>query len=455
MKERRNSKLITQNSKLTKMGAEVELTLEAMAYGGAALGRYEGRVVFVPYALPGERVRVRLTRERKRWAEAELVEVVAPSRGRVIPRCPHFGPHKCGGCQWQHIDYEAQLRLKSEIVREQLRRIGRFEAPPVRDCLGNLADPWMYRNNVQLHVSAEGNVGFVNADRSAVHPIDVCYIMNPAVYALFQQIEREGPGEAIGITEPDPTPDVSPTVRRIGLRGSVRTGDQMIVLETEGDAVPAIELDRPVAVTLRVGGEEEAPVTVPLRGEPWNEEELGGRRWHISGGSFFQVNTEMAEQLLAVVRDFAGPLSGRERILDAYAGVGTFGLSLAPTAGLVWLVEAHPQAVADAHINAAWLQNVEILEGTAETILPAWPVDRPRPDLAILDPPRAGCEVPALDSLIGLQVPRIVYVSCDPATLARDLRRLADAGYELDAVQPVDLFPQTFHIESVARLQRR
>ncbi|HBY99186.1 MAG: 23S rRNA (uracil(1939)-C(5))-methyltransferase RlmD [Ardenticatenaceae bacterium] len=436
------------------MNHELELTVEAMAYGGAALGRHEGRVIFVPYALPGERVRVRLTRQHKRWAEAELVAVVVPSPERVRARCPHFGSHKCGGCQWQHIDYRAQLRFKREIVADQLHRIGKFEAPSVRDCLGNLADPWMYRNNVQLHADDEGNLGFINADRNGVYPIDVCYIMNPAVYELFQQIEMERPDEQTGVADPDRTPDVSPQTGRIGLRGSVHTGDQMIIVEAEGDEVFTLQSDRLIGVALRVGGGDEMAATIAISGESWIEEELGGRRWHISAGSFFQVNSEMAEQLLAVVRDFASPPTGSERILDVYAGVGTFGLSLAPSAGLVWLVEAHPEAVADARINASGLQNVEILEGPGERILPAWPSDRARPDLAILDPPRAGCDPPVLQALIELQVPRIVYVSCDPATLARDLRRLADGGYHFDAVQPIDLFPQTFHIETVVRLQR-
>lgn len=447
-----------------KSEVEIELTLDRMAYGGAALGRHEGRVVFVPYALPGERVRARLTRQHKRWAEAELVKVLEASPDRVTPRCPHFGPHKCGGCHWQMAGYAGQLRYKTDIVRDQLRRIGGFSDPPVRDCLGPVDDSWMYRNNVQLHANEEGNLGFVNADSSAVHPIDVCYIMNPAIYELFKQLEAEGPAERAGIADPDPTPDVPASIRRIALRGSTRTGDRMVIFETEGNQPPRMELGALVpdgadaarlSIALRAGGEEETPATVALSGRPWMEEELGGRRWHVSAGSFFQVNTSMAEQLVALVREFAAPLSGNERVVDAYAGVGTFGLSLAADARLVWLVESHPRSVADARVNASELRNVEILEGAAEAVLPAWPAGRPRPDVAVLDPPRAGCQPALLDALVSLGVPRIVYVSCDPATLARDLRHLARAGYRVEAVQPVDMFPQTYHIETVVRLSHQ
>lgn len=436
------------------MNREVVLTLDTMAHGGAALGRHEGRVVFVPYGLPGETVRVRLTRERKRWAEAELIEVIEPSPERVPPRCEHFGPHKCGGCQWQHIAYESQLRFKTAIVRDLLQRIGRFKTPPVRDCLGDPSNAWMYRNNVQLHVTEHGQIGFVNADSTAVYPIDVCYIQNPVVYDLFQQIKEEQPGEDVRISVPDRPPDVPSSLRRIGLRGSTRTGDRLVLLEVDDpDRAPALIASPTVPVALRRARRDRLSATVALRGSPWIEEELGGRRWRVSADSFFQVNTTMAERLLALVRDFSAPLDENTRILDAYAGVGTFGLSLAVRGGLTWLVEAHPEAIADAHINARGLENVRIVEGRAETVLPNWPPDWPRPDLAILDPPRAGCERAVLDALVAFEVPRIVYVSCDPATLARDLRRLADAGYQLDTVQPIDLFPQTYHVETVVRLR--
>jgi 23S rRNA (uracil1939-C5)-methyltransferase len=408
----------------------LELTTEQMTYGGAALARHEGRVIFVPYALPGERVQVRLKPTAKRWAEAELLAVLEPGPDRIEPRCPHFGPGKCGGCHWQHASYEAQLRYKTDIVREQYERIGKIENPPVQPCLG-MAEPWYYRNHVQLRNTPEG-LGFVREDNRGIYPIEVCFIMNRAIYPLFQAAN----GAA------------SATLERLVLRGSERTGGRLAILEGKAPQPRDLPLPGDAAVALRARKGQVQPV----RGEPAHAEQVEDRRWRVSANSFFQVNTVQAEALLATVRRFLGALRGDETLLDAYAGSGLFGLSLAREVGQLYLVESHPAAVADARRHAAGQENVTIIEGTTERVLPQWARYGPPPDIVLLDPPRAGCKDAVLQFLGEMAVPTIIYVSCDPATQARDLRTLLDAGYRLDIAQPVDLFPQTFHIETVARL---
>jgi 23S rRNA (uracil1939-C5)-methyltransferase len=410
----------------------VELQTERMAAGGAALARHEGRVIFIPYALPGERVRVRLRTGRKGWSAAELIEVLESSAERVEPLCPHFGQGKCGGCHWQHASYDAQLRYKTDIVREQLERIGKIDNPPVLPCIG-MEEPWRYRNHVQMRNTPEG-LGFVREDNRGIHPIDVCFIMNDAIYPLFKAVDGRQ----------------HPEIERLVLRGSERTGERLVILE--GDAPAGLPSALPEGVPI-VHRERKGRLR-PLGGATSYHEQVGGRLWRIGANSFFQVNTLQAETLLRVAEDMIGPLEGTETLLDAYAGSGLFGLSLADRVGHTYLVESHPAAVADARHHAAGRQDVTIIEALAENILPRWRDPGPRPDLVLLDPPRAGCKEVVLQRLGEMAAPTIIYVSCDPATQARDIRYLVDRGYRLDGVQPVDMFPQTHHIEAVAKLRR-
>jgi len=409
------------------MGKRFELRLTDMAHGGDALGRHEGKVIFVPYAIPGEEVVVEITEDKGRYAHARLLEVLSPSPHRVEPPCPHFGPERCGGCQWQHMAYAAQLSFKADVLRDQLNRIGKIAGPPVRLTLG-VADPWCYRNHVQFAVGDEG-LGFVATDGRRVETIEVCYLLHPLLEELFTALDLELPGLA-----------------RLSLRAGVNTGDQMIIFETLDDEPPILESDLPVSCVLLLS--DGTPVN--LIGNNYITEVVAGRRFRISATSFFQVNTAAAEELVRVVSEYLAP-AGDETLLDAYCGVGTFALSLADQVGHVIGIEENAGAVADARLNAAKLANVEFIEGSVEALLPQ--LDR-RIDLAVLDPPRQGCKPEALAALIELAPRRVVYVSCDPATLARDARRLAEGGYQLVEVQPVDMFPQTYHIESAALFGR-
>ena len=403
-----------------------ELYLTAMAHGGEAIGRHEGKVIFVPYAIPGEEVLVEIVEERRRYARARLVEVLLPSPHRVKPPCLHFG--RCGGCHWQHIAYRAQLDYKRQILCDQLARIGGLPEAPVRPTIPS-PSPWHYRNHIQFSVAEDGRLGFLAARSHRVVPIEECHILHPLLEEPLVALDLALPG-----------------LRRLSLRAGVNTGEQMVIFETADDEPPALEVDMPISCVLLLS--DGTPVN--LVGSNYIFEEVAGRRFRISAASFFQVNTPVTERLIELVASYLD-LMGGEVLLDAYCGVGTFGLSLAERVGQVIGIEENPFAVADADFNAGELENVTLIEGRVEDVLPD--LDE-RIDVAILDPPRGGCEPEALQALSELAPSRIVYVSCDPATLARDVKRLSETGYVLVEAQPIDMFPQTYHLESVALLGR-
>ncbi len=408
-----------------RTGSEiVEVRLTAMAHGGMALGRHRGQVVFVPYAIPGETVRAEIVEARKQWAHARLVEVLDPSPHRVEPPCPYFGPGRCGGCHFQHIAYEAQVEFKRQVVADQLARIGGLGDVPVADPIG-AAEPWSYRNHVQFSVTAEGRLGFLAADSHSVIPVEECLLLDPLLDDLWSALDMEWP-----------------QLRRLSLRCGSATGDLMALFELDHYEDFDIEVDFPVSCVLLLASGE----TVVLMGHSYLMEQVAGRDYRISAGSFFQVNTAGAEALVALVRDLLAP-TGDETLLDLYCGVGLFGLALADQVGGVIGVESAPSAAADLEHNAQGLAHVRLLEGRVEDLLPglAGPTE-----LVVLDPPRAGAGERVVGEIARLAPRRIAYVSCDPATLARDARHFTQAGYHLAQVQPVDLFPQTYHIESVA-----
>jgi len=426
---------------------EFTLHLTAIAHGGEALGRHEGRVIFVPYAIPGETVRVEVVKEKARWARARLLEVLEPSPDRVEPPCPYFGPGRCGGCQWQHIAYPRQLSLKQEIVRDQLTRLGHLDDPPVQPTRA-VGEPWGYRNHVQFAVDPQGHIGFYVAGSHEVIPVEKCLLLHPLLDELHAALELE-----------------LPELIRLSLRAGITTGDQMVILETKGDEAPELEVDLPLSCVLLRS--REPPLILVGRG--YIEEEVAGRRYRVSAGSFFQVNTPGAEVLVEMVTAGLEP-GPDDRLLDAYCGVGLFGLALAERVAEVVGIEASPSSCFDFLWNAEAMQlaNVTLIEGMVEEVLTAWirAVDGPpQPpgeeeeglsasfgegmDLAVVDPPRQGMGGEAVAALARLEPRRVAYVSCDPATLARDAQAFIQAGYQLVEVQPVNMFPQTHHIASV------
>jgi len=409
------------------MAQQLTLSLSDMAYGGEAVGRFEGKAIFVPYAIPGETVRVQVVSDKGRFARARLLEVVTPSPQRVSPLCPYFGV--CGGCHWQHVEYQAQLDYKRSIVVNQLERIAGVSGAQVRPTLG-MADPWHYRNHVQFSASDDGGLGFMAAGSHRVVSVERCLLMHGLIDDLYESLDIELPG-----------------LRRLALRAGVNTGERMMVLEMEGDEPPEVEVDLPVSFALLMSD----GTAVTLLGSPYIHERLGDRVYRLSAPSFFQVNTQQAETLVALVRTYLNAAPD-DTILDGYCGVGTFALELARSAGQVIGIESSASALADAAANAAGLDNVRFIQGPVAENLATLELTSP---LAVLDPPREGLGPEVVAALARLAVQRMVYVSCDPATLARDIKGLLAAGYALREVQPVDMFPQTYHVEAVALLENK
>jgi 23S rRNA (uracil1939-C5)-methyltransferase len=403
----------------------IQVQVETMAHGGSALARHEGKVVFIPYVLPGEEVLIELTEEKARYARGRLVEIKTPSADRVEPRCSHFGT--CGGCHWQHIAYDRQVKLREEIIQSQLTRIAHLPDAPVEPTI-RAENPWNYRNHVQLHLDATGQPGFIVAEQHDVVPITECFIMHPLLWDMFSSLD---------INFPD--------LDRVSLRAGISTGERLLILETAGHEAPGVEIDVPVSCVLLLGDGQPATYV----GNNYITERLAGRSIRISATSFFQVHTSQAEQLLATVNRYADP-QGNERVLDLYCGVGTFGVGLSDTVAEVIGIDSSEVAIEDARYNSEGITNLRFLQGSAEQLLPTI---EEAIDLVILDPPRQGVSKQALSALVAQAPPRVVYVSCDPATLARDVGRMIQAGYELLAVQPVDMFPQTYHVETVVVLR--
>lgn len=406
------------------MPETIELQLTAMAHGGSALGRHEGQVIFVPYTIPGEAVRIEIVESHTRWARARLLEVLEPSPHRVEPPCPYFGPGKCGGCHFQHIAYEAQVEFKREVVLDQLARVGGLQDVNVREIIG-AAEPWSYRNHVQFSVTPDGLLGFLTADTHRVVPVKDCLLLDPLLDDLWAALDMEWP-----------------QLHRLSLRCGSATGDLLAVFELDHYEDFGIEVDFPVSCVLLLADGE----AVVLMGNSHYLEHVAGRDFRVSAGSFFQVNTAGAEALVALVRTYLAP-EGHQTLVDAYCGAGLFGLALAERMRRVIGFEADPSAAADFRHNARGLEHVALVEGKAQMALShlEGPVD-----LMVLDPPRSGAAKQVIGEIARLGPLRLAYVSCDPATLARDARHLIRTGYQLREVQPVDLFPQTYHIESVA-----
>lgn len=407
------------------------ITLEALVYGGEALGRLpDGRAIFVPFALPGEKVRVRLVEEKRGYARGELIEVLEPSPQRIQPQCPHFG--LCGGCHYQHFPYEAQIQAKAAIVGEQLVRLGGMVNAVVNPAVPSL-EPFNYRNHIQFHLTREGRLGYHHARGGQAFAIQECHLPEPALNALWPQLDFE----------------FIPDLGRIGLRlGS--DGEIQLILESRDLQAPELTVEElPVSVVhLSQAG------ALVLAGSESVTMEVLGRPFRVSAGSFFQVNTGMAEKmvehLLQNIPTYQS-LSNQTTLLDVYCGVGLFSAFLAGQVGRLVGIETSPSAAEDFVVNLDEFDHIELFEASAELVLPALEI---QPEVIVVDPPRAGIERRAMDGLLAFSAPLVVYISCDLATLSRDARRLIQGGYRLAQVTPFDLFPQTYHIETISFWQR-
>lgn len=389
-----------------EVGQEVEVTIDDLMPKGDGTGPLGDTRAYASRTIPGERVRVKIRRHRREWIAVDLLEVIEPSPDRVEPRCPLF--EQCSGCQLQHVAYPRQLALKQALVSRQLREHGGFGDAPVAAVLG-AEDPWYYRNHARFTVN-DGRLGFVRHFRREFLHVPHCPIMERGINDVMAAID----GRLQGATQ-------------CNVRVGRPAGSLMIQPK-----LPQLADD-------------------PPSGQATLEEELLGRRFRVSAAAFFQVNRPQAERLIELVRErvATGP---QGTVVDAYGGVGTFAVLLSPHVGKVISIEESGPAVQDARLNIEGLANVELVLGKTEEVLGQLPGPV---DAIVLDPPRSGCQPAALHAVIEHGPRRVVYVSCEPETLARDLRVLVDAGYELLEVQPVDMFPHTHHVECVATLERR
>lgn len=504
-----------------------------IGHEGEGVGRVNGYTLFVQGALPGEKVRVKVIKVKKQYGYARLLDILEPSPDRVAPPCPIY--RQCGGCQLQHLGYEAQLRWKRQLVVDSLERIGKLAvageegkanssrpqaAGEVQEsdlskghaereqeeadllqtrsekgegaelsqpwmesveakasALGGIrvlptlgmAEPWRYRNKAQVPIGPdaerEGGLvgGFYAQGSHRIIDMDACLIQqerNDEVVAAVKRICRE-----LGI-RPYSEETHRGFLRHVVARYGFYTGDIMVVLVTNGASIPhqdeLIGLIREAVPGIKsichninrqqtnvIFGDE----TRVLWGSDVIYDTIGDVRFAISARSFYQVNPVQTEVLYRTALDFAG-LTGKETVIDAYCGIGTISLFLAQRAEQVYGVEIVPEAVDDARRNALLngIRNVQFEVGAAEEVIPAWRQRSIAPDVIVVDPPRKGCDAALLETILAMRPARVVYVSCNPATLARDLRVLADGGYGVGQVQPVDMFPWTVHVEAVCFL---
>ncbi|MFM9268601.1 23S rRNA (uracil(1939)-C(5))-methyltransferase RlmD [Tychonema sp. BBK16] len=453
-----------------QQGQLIEIDITDLADTGDGIGRFEQLVVFVPDTVPGDRVAVRLQQVKSTYATAKLETLIKISEHRIRPNC--IVADKCGGCQWQHVDYDYQLKTKQNQVIQALERIGGFSDLPCDEILAGKIDNFPqflgYRNKATypLARSAAGQIqaGYYQKGTHKLVNLNQCPVQDPRLDPLLKEVkedihwmkwpvydEKEHTGE----------------VRHLSLRIGRRTGEILLTLIARTGDLPGLETQasdwlksypKLAGVCLNINSEKTNVIfgseTRCIAGRPYLREEFAGLEFQLRADTFFQVNTEAAEGLLQVIATELN-LQGNEVLVDAYCGIGTFTLPLAKQVQIAIGLEVQPEAIAQAELNARLndLTNVTFHVGTVEKLLPQLGV---KPDIVLLDPPRKGCDRTVLETIKEMQPNRIVYVSCKPATLARDLKFLCENGdYKLVRLQPADFFPQTSHVECVAFLVKQ
>jgi 23S rRNA (uracil1939-C5)-methyltransferase len=434
-----------------RRGEQIEVEIDSLAFGGRGVARAEGFVVFVAGALPGDRVRAEIIKAKRRFAEGRTVELLRPSADRLPDSCVHEG-EACPGAPWQGLPYERQLEQKSAQVEEALRRIGGlngFELEPIEPAL----EQWRYRNKLEYSFGereGETVLGFHARGRwDMIVGVEDCLLASERGNAARNEIRDWARREGIPAYDRRAREGV---LRNLVVREGRRTGQVQTRLVTTAARFAEPPVDLHTVIEGDSGGTD-GPTGV--LGAERLREELWGLKLEISHGAFFQTNTEMAERLYAIAAEFAG-LSGGERLFDLYCGIGTIGLTMAGRAGEVWGLEVVPEAIADAERNARRndISNARFLEGSARTGVRPLLERAGKPDVVVVDPPRAGLSQKIVRRVIECDAKHVVYVSCNPTTLAPNAAQLVEAGYTLRRVRPVDMFPQTPHIECVALFER-
>ncbi|GGA75497.1 23S rRNA (uracil(1939)-C(5))-methyltransferase RlmD [Ornithinibacillus halotolerans] len=450
-----------------KKNETITIRFENLTHEGNGVGKIEGYPLFVPYGLPGEEAIVKVVKVNKNFGFGKLLEVKNASPERVEPPCDVF--YKCGGCQIQHMSYNLQLSMKQQQVKNVMRKIAHLDHVPVHPTIG-MEDPWRYRNKVAIPVGEKDGeliTGFYQMrSHNIIEDMDTCIVQEDLNDRMVEAVRRIA--NRVGIEAYDEKSHTG-VLRHIMVRTGKETKETMIVLITRTKELPhAKEFIRELTETYPnvksiihninptktnvILGEK----TNVLWGQEYIYDSIGSVRFAISAKSFYQVNPTQTKHLYEKALEYAA-IDEEDTVIDAYCGIGTISLFLAQKAKKVYGVEVVPEAIDDARVNAKLngMTNVEFAVGTAEEVMPKWKEEGLRPDVIVVDPPRKGCDEGLLQAMIEMGPKRIVYVSCNPSTLARDLRILEDGGYGTKEVQPVDMFPQSMHIESVAWLEKK
>lgn len=404
----------------------IEVQLTGWAYGGEALGRaHDGRMVFAPYCMPGERVQGAVKDDRTRWVRIMPQHWLHTSSDRIEARCQHFS--NCGGCHYQHLAYEHQLLTKATIVREQLERIGGLSDPPVVDAIPS-PRPWEYRNHMRYHVLPDGSLGFFRSQGTTLFSLEACHLPEPDLKDLWARIEL--PPET--------------AIEQVGIRLGT-SGDPLIIFHGDMSRISEVEVDFPASIAW-----QDSRAWRILAGESSINFEIRGHSFRVSPPSFFQVNSSILDDLVAQALSALGLEPGMN-FFDLYAGVGLFSAFAAQQGARVVAIEESDAACADFETNLGMFNEISLFEAPVEIALPAATLPA---DIILMDPPRSGLSKAALDAVIEKAAGRIVYLSCDLGTFARDAKRLVRGGYQVEQITPIDIFPQTFHIETLSAWKR-
>ena len=411
---------------MNDVSSKIKIELTTLTYGGECIGYLpDGRAVFVPGVLPGEEAEVELAEEKNSYVRARLLRVLRSSPKRITPRCGHFG--ECGGCHYQHMSYADQLLTKQTVVRDQLHRITGIPDPVV-EAVVPAQQIWQYRNTMQFHVKTEGRLGFRKHYSSQVVAIHECHLPLSPIREFWPRLDFKP-------SKPE---------RRIEVRcGS--NGELLIVME--GNNLLSHGFNPDISPSIVRMGSKSNHV---LAGKESLMMDVLGLSFKVSAGSFFQVNTPVAEAMIRHLQNHL-PLTKKTVLLDLYSGAGLFSRFFAGQVSRTIAIELSSSACSDYAVNLAEFDNVELYMGAVEQVLPYLHVQS---GVMIVDPPRAGLKRQVLDALISMAPELIAYISCDPSTLARDLRYLLAAGYRLEQVTPFDMFPQTYHVETVVLMSR-
>ena len=440
---------------------EVEMEIIDLTHEGTGVGRVDGFTLFVPQAIPGEYVKAKVLKLKKNFGYAKLLEIIRESPERVQPPCPIY--EKCGGCALQHMSYAQQLRQKTGMVEDNLRRIGKIDHAVIHPTLG-MEEPWRYRNKAQVPIGEqEGGLigGFYAQGSHQIIDMEACLIQHEKNDEVVQKVKKIAASVGISAYHEETGKGL---LRHVVVKVGFKTGQLMVVLVINGDQLPRQDelvnqltksIDGLKSLVVNVNKKNTNVIfgekTEVIWGEPYIYDYIGEIQFAISARSFYQVNPVQTEVLYGKALEYAG-LTGSETVIDAYCGIGTISLFLAQKARKVYGVEIVPDAISDAKRNARLngMENVEFAVGEAEKVIPWWYAQGIRADVVVVDPPRKGCDETLLETLIAMKPRRIVYVSCNPSTLARDLAILEGGGYVTWEVQPVDMFPHTVHVECVA-----